>query len=146
MNLTETAARLIEEVFGAFAVPQDVRHGTEGEPIAVTLPVGALLIRFVRDRGEDYVDVAARHEPQTFYQADDVDVAFGWKKTDDVLAKRAPEPLRDVLMRLHDHAPDLARAFGEKNHSDTLRLLEGARLMRTRAFEARLRSTTTTTS
>lgn len=42
MNLAEAAARLIEEVFDAFAVPQDVRHGTEGEPIAVTLPVGVV--------------------------------------------------------------------------------------------------------
>jgi len=77
MNLTKTAAGLIKEAFGALAVPQDVQHGDEGDAIAVTLPVGALLIRFVRDRVEDYIDVAARHEPQAFYQADEVDVARG---------------------------------------------------------------------
>lgn len=139
MNLTDTATGLAEEMFGSPAIPQDVRYDDKGEAVALTLPFGELLLRFVRDRGEDFVDVAARRHPQDSYQIDDVDVAFGWKTIDDVLAKRAPEPLRDILMRLHNHAHELTEAFNETRFADTLRVLESAQSSRARAFEARLR-------
>ncbi len=110
-----------------------------GQTVSATFAVGSLLLRFVRERGEDFLDVASAHEPEAYCQADDVALAFGWKTLDAVLEQRAPEPLPDVLARLHDHGSELTDAFDAQHRAATMPRLEQARPRRTRAFEARLR-------
>lgn len=60
---------------------------------------GSLLIRFVRDRGQDLIDVAPEVRPRRFHLADDLEIALGWKTVDEILAMNEPEPLEHTWPR-----------------------------------------------
>ena len=66
----------------------------------VVLCVNGILLKIVRDRGQEFLDVASICCPEKFYQFDDVEIAMGWRAIEDVLAKTEPEPLEQVLERL----------------------------------------------
>src|SRR5262245_65487390 len=56
-----------------------------------------LLLRFTRDRGQEFVDLASQSEPGTFHHFDDVDIAMGWRSVEEVLARRGSGPIAAVL-------------------------------------------------
>ena len=106
---------------------------------AAVFRVGPLLLRFTRERGQAFVDLASQAEPATFHQFDDVDVAMGWRSTDEVLAKREPEPIQSVLLRVSTHFDALSAAFsGDQERLTRARAQKAAR-ERGEAFTARLR-------
>lgn len=41
--------------------------------------VARQLLRFVRDRGQEFMDLGANAAPEQFYQFDDVEIAMGWR-------------------------------------------------------------------
>ena len=49
--------------------------------------IGSVLLRLIRDRGQEFLDLASSVEPTVFHQFDDVEIAMGWKSINDVLAK-----------------------------------------------------------
>jgi hypothetical protein len=76
------------------ARPPDVKHFGDAEAV---FRVGTLLLRLVRDRGQEFMDLATIAAPDKFYQFDDVEIAMGWKTIDEVLAKRELEPLTESM-------------------------------------------------
>lgn len=101
--------------------------------------IGKLVVRFTRDRGQDFIDVASKSQPDKFYQFDDVDLAMGWTSIDRVLAKSAPEEPRSVLTRLARHFAHLEDAFSGEQERLTRARIEKAAKARGEAFVASLR-------
>lgn len=73
--------------------------------------VGPFLLRFVRDRGQVFVDLASHAEPAQFHQLDDVTIAMRWRTIDEVLARGEPEHVDAMLHRVKAHWHELGRAF-----------------------------------
>lgn len=109
-----------------------------GDTVAV-FHIGPLLLRFTRERGQAFIDLASQAEPTVFHQFDDVDVAMGWRSTDEVLAKREPEPIHAVLRRVSENLGALCDAFAGNQERLTRARLEKAKSERGQAFVARLR-------
>lgn len=106
---------------------------------AAVFRLGPLLLRFTRERGQEFVDLASQSEPETFHQFDDVDIAMGWRSVDEVLAKRGPEPIVAVLQRVKTNFAVLREAFSGDRERLTRARVERAARDRGQAFTARLR-------
>lgn len=92
----------------------DPQHFGNAEAI---FQIGVLVVRFVRDRGQDFVDLGSIRTPGKFYQFDDVDVAMGWQAPHDVVDKRRPEPLSSIMERLVRHRAELEHAFSAEHEN-----------------------------
>jgi hypothetical protein len=101
--------------------------------------VAGLLLRFVRDRGQEFMDVGADIAPERFHQFDDVEIAMGFKTIDQVLAKREPENLTEVLARVSRHLKELDEAFSPEHERFTRARIERVARDRGYAFISRLR-------
>ncbi len=139
MSLTDSTKSLCAGVLGVDVLPRDIRYDDKGEPYALAVPVENLLIRFIRDRGEDFLDVAGIHRPDEFFQSDVLEIAFGWRTIDDTLRKRTPGPVSDILGRLRDHMDELVTAFDRNHLAATLDKLSHAQSSKAEALAARLR-------
>jgi hypothetical protein len=108
------------------------------EDTAAIFRIGPLLLRFTRDRGQEFVDLAAQSAPERFYQFNDVDIAMGWRSVDQVLAMREPESVSAVLQRLNANFALLCDAFSGDREQFTTARVERAARERGKAFVARL--------
>jgi hypothetical protein len=70
-----------------------------------------LIPRFIRDRGQEFLELATRGAPEQFHQFGDVEIAMGWKTIEEVIGKRELEGLDRLLGRLHEHRTELHEAF-----------------------------------
>lgn len=104
-----------------------------------TFRVGSLLLRFVRDRGQEFMDLASSAMPSRFFQFGDVEIAMGWKTIDEVLAKQEPEGLDVVLARLGRYIAELNDVFSGTQERLTRARVERAAVERGQAFVDRLR-------
>jgi hypothetical protein len=104
-----------------------------------TFRVGSLLIKFVRDRLQAFVDLGSTSSPTKFHQFDDVEIAMGWKTIDQVLAKKEPEDLTSVLKKVSANFAALEAAFSADQEQLTRARVERAARERGEEFEARLR-------
>jgi hypothetical protein len=132
-------ARLREAGIDAAAL---VRASPESASFADTeavFRVAGLLLRFVRDRGQEFLHLAANAAPGPFHQFDDVEIAMGWKTIDQALAKREPANLSEVLARLSRHLEELDEAFSPERERFTRARVERAARDRGHAFMSRLR-------
>ena len=133
-----TLARLREV---GFAESHLVRASPEGKSFGdaeVVFRVGTLLLRIVRERGQEFVDLATSATPDKFHHFDDVEIAMGWKTIDEVLAMREPEHLTRVLARLSQHFAELDEASSAERERFTARVESAAR-DRGDKFTSRLR-------
>lgn len=101
--------------------------------------LGPVLLRFICDRGQEFLDLASSIEPTVFHQFDDVDIAMGWKSIEDVLAKREPEDMSAVLTRVEKNLGALSEAFSGERERLTRARVERAAKERGKAFTSRLR-------
>lgn len=46
-----------------------------------------LLLRFFRDRGQEFLELATNAAPEQFYQFGDVEIAMSWKTIDEALVQ-----------------------------------------------------------
>ena len=106
---------------------------------AAIFQVGPLLLRVTRERGQQFVDMAAQAEPTKFHQFDDVDIAMGWRSLDEVLAKQEPEPINMVLQRVKENLDAFIDAFSGGREQFTRARLEKVAHERGQAFTDRLR-------
>jgi hypothetical protein len=104
-----------------------------------TFRVGSLLLRFQRDRGQDFLDLGSVSSPEKFFLFDDLDIAMGWKSIEEVLAKSEPESLASVLGRISQNFAQLEEAFSDEREPSTRARVERAARSRGEAFVARLR-------
>src|SRR5262245_40586595 len=73
--------------------------------------LGPLIIRILRDRGQDFVDLAPSVSPSEFMQLDDVGLALGWWPLWEVLERGHPLPLSECLTTIARQAGALQEAF-----------------------------------
>jgi hypothetical protein len=139
-SLTTTASALLESAgfIGASLQSETPPEAHFGNSQAV-FRVGWLLLRFTRDRGQDFVDLAGCLKPARFYQFDDVEIAMGWATIDHVISKVEPEPLAVVLARLRKGFDDLEKAFAADQESATRKRIERASRLRGEAMIERFR-------
>ena len=98
-----------------------------------------LLLRFVRDRAQEFLDVGMRTHPTEFHQFDDVAVALGWTSVDNVLGKQEPESLDSLLDQLACHFDRVQRELTGTLSELTRARIQRATCARARALEKRLR-------
>jgi hypothetical protein len=111
-------------------------HFGNGEAI---FRVGALLLRIVRDRSQDLLDVASNVVPTQFHPVEDIEVAMGWKAMSEILTRKEPEQLDPVLSRLARHFDELSDALSGDRERLTRARIEKATRERGQAFISRLR-------
>lgn len=111
-----------------------VGENDAGDGEAVFFAGGTLLLRFLRDRGQDFVDIAARASPERFFQFGDVEIALGWKSAEQVINVAEPEALVSVIQRLTGRLEELEKAFSPPECNRTLDLAERAARDRSEAF------------
>jgi hypothetical protein len=101
--------------------------------------VDPLVVRFVRERGQDWVEVAPAGTPvPAFYSFHDLEIAFGWRTVEDVLGLNDVEPLEDVLRRVVQHWDELRTNLAHPGSAGWARVAHAAS-SRGEAFAARLR-------
>jgi hypothetical protein len=88
----------------------------------------------VRDRGQEFVDLAPAAASGKFYYFDDIEVAMGWKSLGEILAKREPDDLSDILRRMKIHWADLEQAFSGDRQEFTRAKVERAVQQRSEGF------------
>lgn len=90
-TLNQVAVRAIEAVGieGAELVRETLDPGSFGDG-EVVFRVGPLLLRFIRDRGQDFMDLGSTMDPERFHQFDDVEIAMSWRSVEVVLGKSEP--------------------------------------------------------
>jgi hypothetical protein len=91
-------------------------------------------LRFVRQKGQDFVDVSPASVPGQYHQLGDVELAMGWKTVDPVWSRPEPEPLTSIVERLRAHYLEFADAFSSARASETLAKASFASRRRGAAF------------
>lgn len=119
-------------------VSSDVEQDDIGDGEVVFL-VEPIFLKFSRDRGQDFVDLAPVAHPDPFHMFDDVEIALGWKSVDEILAKQEPEPLSKVLGRIAARMDELRNAFAPERAATTIQQIQSASRSRGEAFMAKLR-------
>jgi hypothetical protein len=105
----------------------------------VLAELGPILFRFVRERGQDWVELAPEGDTRgRFFLFDDVEIAFGWKTVTEVLDQKDVEPLSSVLRRIAQRWKTLAEALSTPNSIAWARIAAAAEA-RGEAFAERLR-------
>jgi hypothetical protein len=112
--------------------------GPYGDSEAV-FKLHSVLIRFVRDRRQEFVDVAAVGFPERFFQFDDLAIMMGWTSIPDVLAKTKPDEIDVILECIHAHNNEVQRAFSPDQWTKTRSQLEEVENQRGHEFVRRLR-------
>ena len=131
--------RMLEAgITGARLVSPGSASDAFGDAMA-TFRLDPLLMRAVRDRGEEFLDIGCTVDPGTFFQYDDVEIAMGWQSIEVVLARQTPEPLGAVLERVAQRLRELQEAFSPGHFEATRSRLRQAEKQRGDAFAARLR-------
>ncbi len=100
---------------------------------------GSLLLRLVRERGQEFLDLAASAAPQRFHQFGDLELALGWTKVPEVLARKDPEDLDLVLARVASRFAELESVLSADRLRGTEAKIEQAARERGEAFLAQLR-------
>jgi hypothetical protein len=62
--------------------------------------LGRLTLRFVRDRGQYFLDIGTDDTADRLYPFGDVEVALGGRPLDELVGLKQPEQIPDVLRRL----------------------------------------------
>lgn len=86
----------------------------------VIYQVGSLLLRFVRDRGQNFLDIASANAPEEFHQFRDIETVMGWKAEVQNPAKESLEDIAKVVARLGALIPTLECAFDEQHSGATV--------------------------
>ncbi|MEO7723190.1 MAG: hypothetical protein ABIU29_00650 [Chthoniobacterales bacterium] len=105
----------------------------------VIFRIRAILVRFIRDRGQEFVDLAFNSAPSLFYQFDDVAVAMGWTTLPALLRRSEPAPIGPVVDQLANNLCLLEEAFSDAHQGSTRAKFEKAAHEREQAIMDSLR-------
>ena len=100
--------------------------------------VDGFVLRFTRDRGEEFVDLASARTPADFHQVYDDERALGWMPIETSSAHRGPAPVKEVLTRLKEHYGELKELFSANSDSTTQARIRQATREREQAFLRKL--------
>jgi hypothetical protein len=138
-SLREKAEKELSDAgFGAATLEREMYDEDQFGNAEAVFSIGSLRLRFLRDRGQEFLELGSLAEPGRFFLVDDVEVAMGWKAVEDVLTKQHPDDLRDVVARVGAKRKELEHAFSLSNWPNSARCLESAAKMRGELFLRRL--------
>jgi hypothetical protein len=100
---------------------------------------GGLVLHLVRERGQEFVDVAPAHNPLYRFRLDDIGLALGWRNVEEIMARTEPIPLADELAELARHRTELESALSVQHLAATRVAIDRAVAQRERAFLDKLR-------
>ena len=132
-------ARAVSESFGDDCVLAAVTDDEGGVFKSISCHLDSMVLRFVEERGEAFLDLALGSNPGRFFFFDDLSVALGWESTGSVLARVRPRPLEEAIQHLARNRAELADRFSTNHAAATLNALEAAAAARAGAVAARLR-------
>jgi hypothetical protein len=92
------------------------RNQGNGEAV---FQIDSLVIRFFRERGQDFIDLGSIDAPTQFYYVDDVFVAMGWESIDQVINREAPLSLDNILQQIRDKLNELKTVFSDAKAAST---------------------------
>jgi hypothetical protein len=72
---------------------------------------GTLLIKFTRDRSQEFLDIAVNAPVPKFFRFDAIAVAMGWQTIDAILERETPEALNDIVKKFASKRDALADAL-----------------------------------
>lgn len=138
-SLCEKAeAELRDAELGPVTLERETHNDDQFGNAQAIFRIGGLRLRFLRDRGQEFLELGSPADPDQFFLIDDVEVAMGWKAVEEVLAKTHPEDIRDVLARLGAKRNELERAFSLSNWPKSARRIDSAVKKRGELFLRRL--------
>jgi len=98
-----------------------------------------LLLRLAQDRGHSFVDVGASQQPGEYFTLDDLGIAFGWRRLEDVISRTTPIPLETELLEIAHRRDELESAHAPKNYPATSAAIQAASARRGQAFLDKLK-------
>lgn len=113
----------------------DPRHFGDAD---VRLERGPMLLRLLRRRGEDFLEVASASLPEESFAWEDVCIAFGWRTIDEVLGWTSPLPISEVLSEVARRENELMTAFKPEHAVSTRDAISEAARRRGDAFLKKL--------
>jgi hypothetical protein len=96
--------------------------------------LGTVILRLVRDRGQDFVDVRPASQPSQQFSLDDIGIAQGWRSLESVIARQESIALSDELTEIARHKGELEAAFDPEHLAATEVEIVAAREKRQRSF------------
>ena len=104
---------------------------TNGDALA-TVRFGSLVFQFVRDRGEEFIDVKSASVPKDYFSPDELGIAFGWRRPEDTVGdfRSKPNPLEGELAELVRRRGELELAFSADHWVATVKAIAKAREVR----------------
>jgi hypothetical protein len=100
---------------------------------------GKLTLRFVRDRGQDFVDIAPDFDEESTFRMDDLGVAKGWRSIEDILSRQTPISLADELREIVAHRREIEDALSPHKLAATVVAVRQACKRREFAFLEKLK-------
>jgi hypothetical protein len=95
---------------------------------------GGLVLHLVRERGQEFVDVASAQRPLERFRLDDIGLALGWRDVEAITARTEPIRLADELAEVTDHRAELESALSVQHVAATRVAIERAVAQLKRAF------------
>lgn len=96
--------------------------------------LGHVRLRFIRDRGQDFVDFGSSSTPGHYYLFDDVSVMMGWESLNDIINVDEPIGLSKALSFIQNDFDRLNKAFSANEIMSTDAKLKSAERQRTKAM------------
>lgn len=142
MAATSTRCRaeklFAEQGIQVYRVLSERSYPTDFGNEEVVFDAGAMRLRVLKDRGQDFLTIGPVVEGE-YLEFDDIELAFGWRTLEEILSKKEPEPLASVVATLAGHWSDLTDAFSSASYQETLRRVRAASQVRGEVFVKRLR-------
>jgi hypothetical protein len=110
--------------------------GDEGE--SAVFEIDGLIIRAIRDRAQEFLDVGTTDHPDELHQFDDIAVALGWSTIESMLLRTEPEPLSSVIKQVREHFDAMRQLAGPMGEFTRARI-QRASAARAAALEKKLR-------
>jgi len=108
--LVDIADRLLRKAgLGMANFVDGTKHPDGPDAAEVVFRYGSLLLRFVQERGEAFLDVASVSTPRHFHQFNAVEVALGTRPLEQVLSQH--QPVEELLRAVEQHLTELREAF-----------------------------------
>ena len=90
------------ELLAASSFPENF-----GNAVA-SFKIGRMIVRIVRDRDQDLVDVAFTPQFEKFYPIEDIEAAMGWADLDEIISRVQSEKISSIFTRLGDRLAQLS--------------------------------------
>jgi hypothetical protein len=135
--LIESASNALESA--GFSRPHSLRsEALVTAQAVVDFTMEPIVLRFFRNRNEDFLEIAPAAHASQFVQFDDVAVALNLRSVEAVLGRTSPEPLADMLRIVRANWSVIEAAFGPERLDETIESIERTTALRASAWQTKM--------